>query len=143
MSAPSQLGGPVNDRDGQQRRPGGRWRAALSRWTADREELAAQDAQQQAAAMGGTPCAQLSGRSRARVSGTLRSVTLRPRAGVPALEAELFDGTGTLRVIWLGRREIAGIRPGAALRVEGFIGCDGEVKTVYNPRYELVPGSVA
>jgi hypothetical protein len=75
------------------------------------------------------------------VSGTLRAVTLRPRAGVPALEAELFDGTGTLSVIWLGRREIPGIVPGAAVRVEGFVGCNDGVKTVYNPRYEIVPGS--
>ena len=37
-----------------------------------------------------------------RVAGTLRTVTLRPRAGVPALEAELFDGTAPLDVVWLG-----------------------------------------
>jgi len=120
-----------------------RLRSALSRLTVDREQLAAQDAQERAAAMGGTPCAMLSGRRHASVSGTLRTVTLQPRAGVPALQAELFDGTGTLTVIWLGRREIPGIVPGQAVRVEGFIGCDDGTKTVYNPRYEIVPAAGA
>ena len=124
--------------------PGGtrtRLRTALSRWTVDREQLQAEDVQERAAAMGGTPCAQLSGRRRASVSGVLRTVTLRPRAGVPALEAELFDGTGTLTLIWLGRRHIPGIAPGTAVRVEGLVGCDDGSKTLYNPRYEIVPGA--
>jgi hypothetical protein len=120
-----------------------RFKSALTRWAAGRDQLEAEDAQERAAAMGGTPCAALSGRRRAAVSGTLRAVTLRPRNGVPALEAELFDGTGTLTVIWLGRREIPGIVPGAAVRVEGFVGCDGTSKTVYNPRYEIVPSTVS
>ena len=51
-------------------------------------------------------------RERVRLRGTLRTVTLRPRGGVPALEAELFDGTGVITVVWLGRRRIAGIAPG-------------------------------
>ncbi len=112
---------------------------ALAKLSAGNEQLLAEDAQERSAAMGGTPCASLSGRRRASVSGTLRTVTLRPRAGVPALVAELFDGTGTLTVIWLGRREIPGIVPGAAVRVEGFVGCDDGTKTLYNPRYEIVP----
>ena len=44
--------------------------------------------------------------------GTLKTVTFSPRGGVPALEGELYDGTGTVTLIWLGRRKIAGIRPG-------------------------------
>ena len=71
------------------------------------------------------------------VQGTLRTVTLRPRGGVPALEAELYDGTGTITVLWLGRRRIAGIFPGRTIRVTGRIGVHGGVRTVYNPRYDL------
>ena len=51
-------------------------------------------------------------RERVQLRGTLRTVTLRPRGGVPALEAELYDGSGVITVIWLGRRRIAGIAPG-------------------------------
>ncbi|GIG41017.1 OB-fold nucleic acid binding domain-containing protein [Cellulomonas phragmiteti] len=76
-------------------------------------------------------------RERASVSGVLRSVTLRPRDGVPAIEAELYDGSGALDLVWLGRRSIAGIEPGRRLKVDGMV-CqvDGR-RTVFNPRYEL------
>ena len=50
-------------------------------------------------------------RTAVRLSGSLRTVTLRPRGGVPALEAELFDGSGALTLVWLGRRQITGISP--------------------------------
>ncbi len=73
----------------------------------------------------------------ASLRGTLRSVTLRPRGGVPALEAELCDGSGTVFVIWLGRRRIEGIEPGRQLTVHGRLGArDGE-RILFNPRYEL------
>jgi hypothetical protein len=71
------------------------------------------------------------------VQGTLRTVTLRPRGGVPALEAELYDGTDTVTLLWLGRRRIAGIFPGRAIRVTGRIGVHSGVRTIFNPRYDL------
>ena len=70
--------------------------------------------------------------------GTLRSVTLRPRGGVPALEAELYDGSGVITLVWLGRRRIAGIEPGRPIQVQGRIGLHDGVRTLYNPRYELL-----
>ncbi len=78
-------------------------------------------------------------RERVRLRGTLRTVTLNPRGGVPALEAELFDGTGVLTLIWLGRRRIAGISPGSSLQVEGRIGVQDKARVNYTPRYELTP----
>ena len=73
-----------------------------------------------------------------RLRGTLRTVTLRPRGGVPALEAELFDGSDSLSLVWLGRREIAGISPGSSVEVEGRIGTNGTERVIYNPRYTLL-----
>jgi hypothetical protein len=78
-------------------------------------------------------------RERVTLRGALRTVTLRPRAGVPALEAELHDGSGVITVVWLGRRRIAGIEPGRAIEVEGRIGAYGGVRVMYNPRYLLIP----
>jgi hypothetical protein len=78
-------------------------------------------------------------RERVRLRGTLRTVTLRPRGGVPALEAELYDGTGTLVIIWLGRRTISGIAPGRSLEIQGRIGRQAGQRIMYNPRYELMP----
>ena len=71
--------------------------------------------------------------------GTLRTVTLRPRGGVPALEAELYDGTGALTLVWLGRRRISGIVPGCSIQVRGRIGVHDGTRVLYNPRYELIP----
>ena len=78
-------------------------------------------------------------RERVKLRGALRTVTLRPRGGVPALEAELNDGTGVITVVWLGRRRIAGIEPGRAIEVEGRIGAHEGIRVMYNPRYELIP----
>ena len=88
---------------------------------------------------GCTPVESLANRSRARVSGVIRSVTLRPREGVPAVEAELYDGSGALDLVWLGRREIAGIAPGRRVRIEGLVCQVAGRRTVFNPKYELRP----
>ncbi len=69
--------------------------------------------------------------------GTLRTVTLRPRGGVSALEAELYDGSGTATLIWLGQRRIAGISPGRQVTVRGRVGTHAGNRVLYNPRYEL------
>lgn len=71
--------------------------------------------------------------------GTIKTVTLRPRGGVPALEAELFDGSGALTLVWLGRRRIAGIDPGRSMQVRGRIGAHDGDRILYNPRYQLLP----
>ena len=89
--------------------------------------------------VGCPPVEQLRDRSRASVSGVIRSVTLRPREGVPALEAELYDGSGALDLVWLGRREIAGVTPGRRLKIEGLVCMIDGRRTVFNPRYELRP----
>ena len=80
-------------------------------------------------------------RERVRLQGTLRTVSLRPRGGVPALEAELFDGSDVLTLVWLGRRRITGIAPGRSLQVEGRIGRHDRNRIMFNPRYELKWGS--
>src|SRR5687767_3629401 len=119
--------------------PRGRFKRLLDRIVASREELEAQELQEDAEELGGTPIRRCQDREQVTVSGTLRTVTLRPRAGVPALEAELYDGSGTLAVVWLGRRRIGGITPGRAIRVEGRIGVQDGIRMMYNPRYELRP----
>lgn len=116
-----------------------RWRDKLSRLVAPQHQVHAEQERQTAHKLGGEPIAQLPHRRRAMVCGTLRSVTLRPRAGVPALEAELYDGSGALSVVWLGRRQISGVEPGRRVRVEGMVTENNGVRVMFNPRYELVP----
>jgi len=116
----------------------GRLRERISHWanTADQE---ARDLRTAYEAKDVVSVADAPDREVVRLRGTLRTVTLRPRGGVPALEAELFDGSGMLTVVWLGRRHIAGISPGRSLQVQGRIGLHDGVRTLYNPRYELIP----
>ncbi|GAA1922941.1 OB-fold nucleic acid binding domain-containing protein [Streptomyces sodiiphilus] len=79
------------------------------------------------------------GRPMVFVSGTLRTVSERTVAGLPALEAELDDGTAVLDVIWLGRHTIAGIEPGRRLTASGRITVSRGRPVLFNPRYELRP----
>ncbi len=74
-----------------------------------------------------------------RVSGTVRALTIRPRTAIPALEIELYDGSGSLRVLWLGRRRIDGIAPGRKMIIHGRITTSDRHLTVFNPRYLLLP----
>jgi len=127
--------------EGMRSEPRSRFRQALSRLVAPQQEVHAELEQEKAAQLGGTRIAELTLRSPATICGTLRSVTLRPRAGVPALEAELYDGSGSLSLIWLGRRQIAGVEPGRRIRVEGMVTESDGTAAVFNPRYELVPKS--
>lgn len=119
--------------------PEGRFRRALRRLTADDDERLAEDLQSEAERHGACPIAEAPDRVPVTLHGTLQSVTLRPRGGVPALEAELYDGSGTVYVVWLGRRRIEGIKAGVSLVVEGRIGGDGTRRAMFNPAYSLMP----
>ncbi|WP_101524251.1 OB-fold nucleic acid binding domain-containing protein [Nocardioides houyundeii] len=115
-----------------------RLRRSISRW-ADSGDQEVRDLRE---AHGGDDVAPIShapDREPVQLRGTLRTVTLRPRGGVPALEADLDDGTGVVTIVWLGRRRIAGIEPGRAMSVAGRIGLHDGRRIMYNPRYELMP----
>ena len=114
-------------------------KTALRKAFASQAEIEADEERTEALQVGCTALDQLPARSHVTVTGILRSVTLRPRADVPALEAELYDGSGSITLLWLGRREIAGIEPGRRLKLEGRVTeVDGR-RTIFNPRYELRP----
>jgi RecG-like helicase len=117
---------------------GGRFRRAVRRLASEDSELEADDLQRQAVDAGATTVATCQERQQVTVLGTVRSLTLRPRAGTPSLEVELYDGSGTVTLVWLGRREIAGVSPGRQLRATGRITTNGSRRVIFNPRYELV-----
>jgi len=118
------------------RQRSGGLRSTLNRWasTATSDDRELRDTTLKA---GCCPVADAADRQRVAIQGVLRTVTLRPRGGVPALEAELYDGSATILVVWLGRRRISGIAPGRAVRVEGRIGRQDGQRVMFNPRYEL------
>ncbi len=115
-----------------------RLRTTISRW-ANQDRAEAQELRKDTEKAGLVTISDAPDRRRVVVQGTLKTVTLRPRGGVPALEAELYDGSGSISVVWLGRRRISGISPGRAIRVEGRIGLQDGVRVMFNPRYDLRP----
>jgi hypothetical protein len=121
----------------------GAFRRAVSRLATSAKVHEAEELQKGCVVLGATPVAELPRRQLATVAGKLRTVTLRPRAGVPALVAELYDGSGSISLIWLGRRQIPGIEPGRSLVCYGRVTSDGEQPLIFNPRYELRPVGAA
>lgn len=116
-----------------------RLRKSLSRWASNSGDLHAEELRRDMGETAEHTISEAPVRERVTLQGQLRTVTLRPRGGVPALEAELFDGSAVLVVVWLGRRRITGIAPGRNLRVTGRIGLLEGTRLMYNPRYELLP----
>ncbi len=117
----------------------GRFRRAVARLTADDDEIASRELQDELASAGATAVTRCTRGEPVCVAGALRSVTLRPRAGVPTLEAELYDGTGAITLIWLGRRRIGGIECGRSLIARGRMTEHEGRPTIYNAAYELKP----
>jgi hypothetical protein len=58
---------------------------------------------------------------------------------VATLEATLVDETGGITVVFLGRREVAGIHCGTRLAVEGMGGAHHGRLAILNPDYQLAP----
>src|SRR5580692_905672 len=122
---------------------------ASPRLLASREALHAAELRKEVSDMpcepGGepVPIADSKHRERVDVAGTLRAVTLRPQGGTPTMEAELWDGTGRVLLVWLGRRDIPGIQPGRKIIVHGRLTSVKGERAIYNPAYELQPASAS
>jgi hypothetical protein len=118
-------------------RASSRFRRALHRMGASSDQLQAEELQEEAVEAGGTPIMRCTVGQQVCVSGTLRAVTLRPQGGVPSLEAELYDGSAKLKLVWLGRRKVGGVEPGRMIIARGRLTDQRGVLTLYNPSYEL------
>ncbi|MFN2590573.1 MAG: OB-fold nucleic acid binding domain-containing protein [Actinomycetota bacterium] len=76
-------------------------------------------------------------RTRVKIAGVVRRITVRPVEGFEALEAVVYDGTGELSAVWLGRRSIPGLLLGSRLILEGVIGRERTRLRVVNPEFEF------
>lgn len=117
-------------------------RRALRRMTTAEEELHAEELRDDVARdLHSTPIEDCGDRDHVTIGGQIRSVTLRPVGGVPALEAELFDGSGSVTLVFLGRRQVGGIEPGRVVVAEGRLRRDEGRCLMFNPRYDLRPAT--
>jgi hypothetical protein len=77
-------------------------------------------------------------RTRIRLAGEVRAVTVRTDTPWPDFEAMLFDGTGEVRLRWLGVESIPGVIPGTRMVVEGMLGEEDGQPLIIDPSYELL-----
>lgn len=116
---------------------------ALRRLATSNAELESEELQRNVRHEGAVPIGDCEDRQQVSLTGAVSTITLSPRAGHPALEAELRDGSGVVTLVWLGRRQIPGIDAGRTLKVWGRISCHESRRLMYNPRYELLPTPAA
>src|SRR5512142_415750 len=114
-------------------------RRFFERLTATDSELDAQHLQRESAKCGAMPAGQCTRGQVVSVSGRRRTVAYTPRTNLPTLEADLYDGSDVVTLVWLGRRQIAGVEPGRSLTARGRMAVRDDRKVIYNPYYELEP----
>jgi hypothetical protein len=112
-------------------------RRFLRRFTASEAELDAEELQRESAQCGSVLAGQCRRGQLVSVSGRLRTVVYTPRTNLPTLEADLYDGSDVVTLVWLGRRHIAGIEPGRQLTARGRVALRDDRKVIFNPYYEL------
>ena len=113
----------------------------VKRLTEDDQELDAADLREDVQKAGTRPVSACCQGEPVTVSGRLRSVVFTPRDTVPTVDAELYDGSGSVHLVFLGRSRIPGIEPGRALVARGRVSEYDGVKMIFNPWYELKPVS--
>jgi hypothetical protein len=107
-------------------------RIAKSTEETDREKLVAF-----CGGVGATRIADVLERELVRTAGEIGVVRIVPRAGAPALEVMVHDGTHMLTAVFLGRRKVLGMTTGRRIIVEGTVLRDGNRLFMLNPSYEL------
>jgi RecG-like helicase len=85
-----------------------------------------------------TPIGDVRWRQRTRVRGRIRSMRVQPWANVASLECVVVDDTGGLVIVFLGRRQVAGLELGRWLYVEGVVGAHRGYLAVLNPEIDLI-----
>jgi amino acid transporter len=84
------------------------------------------------------PIAAVKWKQRVTIEGRIKIVQVGTTAG-KSLEAQVFDSSGGMRLLFFGRTRIPGIEPGSMVRVTGTVGEYKGHLALANPRYELLP----
>ena len=115
----------------------GYFRRLSQRLTEDLAERDAEEMAETAEASGAVRASQGCRGDEVTMLGRLRSVNACTKASGASMQAEFYDGTDTVTLVWIGRRKIPGIEPGRKLMVRGRVGERDGDKVIYNPYYEL------
>jgi len=113
-------------------------RRLTRRLTEDLEQSDVQELNDEALGTGAMRAVDCTRGQEVTMVGTLRCVETNGKGCSGGVRAELFDGTDTVTLVWLGQRRIPGIESGRTLRVHGRLGkLDSGAKAIYNPHYEI------
>jgi hypothetical protein len=113
-------------------------RRLTRRLTEDPEQRDVEELTDEAASTGAQRAIDCQRGQEVTMVGHLRSVETNAKGCAGGVRAELFDGTDTVTLVWLGQRRIPGIESGRALRVRGRLGTlENGTKAIYNPHYEI------
>lgn len=116
---------------------GGLFKRIIHKLTSDVEDLDADDLSRDTELAGAQRACDCRCGEEVTMVGRLRSVEICPKDAMASLEAELFDGTEGVTLIWVGRRRIPGIEAGRRIKVRGRMAVRDGRKVLYNPYYEL------
>ena len=113
-------------------------REVMARLGRSNAELASAEREQLSVGSGADTIGGSTDRQRVTIRGSIEVLNVQPRQDTPWLEAEVSDGTGHLKVVWMGRRDIPGIDAGRELVLKGRISCVDNERRMYNPHYTLL-----
>ncbi|MBI1845168.1 MAG: amino acid permease [Actinobacteria bacterium] len=85
------------------------------------------------------PITEVRYRRRVEVVGKVYAMRVQPRSGVPTLEVTLVDDSGSLTIVFLGRRHLGGVRTGTYLQAVGVAGEYHGRVAILNPSYTIQP----
>lgn len=111
----------------------------FSRSAQTREELTSERLSAKFGDLHLVPLSAMPMRERVAVCGEIRRMSIKPRAGIPAVEVEISDGSADLTVIFSGRERIPGIGHNRGLVVTGVAHMEGTRRVMLNPVYRLLP----
>lgn len=112
--------------------------AVLHRFTRHEHEQDGDSLRDESGRCGASSIGDCRDRQQHSFRGVLSSVTLSPRSEPPHLTAELFDGSGYITLVWMGRRDIPGIRPGTRMHVTGRVMMKNGRPLLFNPTYDVL-----
>ncbi len=115
----------------------GFWKRLARRLVSSNDELVSEQLAHDSESAGCQQIQRARVREHVHLRGTIQAITLSPEEQHRRLDVELDDGTGSVTLVWMGRRLIPGIDVGRTVDVWGTLTISDGRRVIFNPSYEL------